>query len=77
MRHGAWYGQGVYTATGPRDPLLFAHGTGTIILARALKGRCEHRESATADSWTPAEDCCVFKDGAQLLPLFLLMIRER
>ena len=79
IANGDVHGRGVYAADGPRTPSLYAAsgGEGRVILARALLGR--HRDGAvrqapdeSLDSWRPRDDWIVFKDGGQLLPVYVL-----
>jgi hypothetical protein len=67
--HGASHGPGVYTATTSGGAIV---GAGCVILSRALKGVHSVRTAASADSWGASTQCLVFKDTAQLLPVFVV-----
>jgi hypothetical protein len=67
--HGASHGPGVYTATTSGGAIV---GAGCVILARALKGVHSVRSTASADSWGASTQCLVFRDTAQLLPVFVV-----
>ena len=67
--HGASHGHGVYTATTSGGAIV---GAGCVILARALKGVHSVRSTASADSWGASIQCLVFRDTAQLLPVFMV-----
>jgi hypothetical protein len=76
-RNGAAHGEGVYTAKGPESPWKYSSGTNRVIIARALPGKSEnveHKKNAAAatDSWSPKLDWIVFKDGHQLLPVYVV-----
>jgi hypothetical protein len=64
VANGSSYGKGVYTATGPASPMSYSQA-GKVILARALKG-------GGSDSWEVREDWVIFKDGSQLLPVYVV-----
>jgi len=68
--HGARYGHGVYTATGPNTPMgSYARGN-CVILAKALEGVRGAQEAS--DCWAPKLDWLVFKTGEQLLPKYVV-----
>jgi hypothetical protein len=69
---GTKFGQGVYTATSPTDPSTYTRGDKKLILARALVGTSGPDEKSGADSWTPNKDWRIFRDGAQLLPCYVV-----
>jgi hypothetical protein len=71
--HGASYGQGVYTATTSAVAQGVGAQTRSVILSRALQGTSgtSHTDTA-AHSWTGGANCIVFKDSAQLLPVFVV-----
>ena len=68
--NGSAHGRGIYTATGPQTPL--SYNQNRIILAKALKGTKADSDRPGADSWQPKQDWLIFKDGAQLLPRYVL-----
>ena len=72
VRHGAAYGHGVYTATGPKYPMVYANSAGTnaVILAKALEGT--RGLQGIDDCWAPRENWLVFKTGEQLLPKYVV-----
>jgi hypothetical protein len=71
--NGASHGQGVYTAT----TSTVAQGVGAlprcVILSRALQGKSgtSHTDN-TAHSWPAGGGCIVFRESAQLLPVFVV-----
>ena len=72
VANGSRFGKGVYTATGPATPLTsYGHGT-AVILAVAVEGAQTPAEAPGSDSWAPNGDWVVFRDGAQLLPRYVL-----
>jgi hypothetical protein len=55
-----------------------------VILAKALMGSCSEECNpsvrsigATDDSWKPERDWLVFRDGKQLVPLFVIHFEEK
>ena len=74
VKHGRTYGSGVYTATGPSAPMGYG-GAGRVILAKALVGEQAPSGVTTVDKYdscSPNNDWMIFKDGKQLLPLFVI-----
>ena len=72
--NGKNYGNGVYTATGPKTPMTYSKGNNKIILAKALPGQRSHNESrGDSDSWVPRDDWMVFRSGSQLLPCYVVV----
>jgi cold shock CspA family protein len=73
VRNGALHGHGVYTATGPKTPMQYAHigGSGNVvILSKALEGTRGAQE--ISDCWAPHDDWLIFKTGEQLLPKYVV-----
>jgi hypothetical protein len=70
VANGSSYGVGVYTATGPATPMTYSRRGNKVILARALKGT--GGAQGVGDSWEPQADWIVFKDGKQLLPVYVI-----
>jgi len=71
--NGSTFGAGVYTANGPNTPLL-KYGRGQcVILAKAVLGHSVGTHGALGgDSWRPQADWVVFKESAQLLPVYAI-----
>ena len=74
VKNGQVHGKGVYAATGPQTPEKYAIDGNKIILARALPGRDGTSATADCDSWKPIRDYVVFRQGAQLLPEYVIHI---
>jgi hypothetical protein len=74
VRHGAAYGNGVYSATGPAIAMGYNGGNNRVILARALVGtqKQQPRADAETDSWVPQKDWMIFKSGQQILPCYVV-----
>jgi hypothetical protein len=78
IKHGRCFGPGVYTAAGPAVPAKYEFGGagGRVILAKALAGRPApanmHSPHCSFDSFYPNNESIVFKDGKQLLPLYVV-----
>ena len=73
VANGALHGHGVYTAKGPGTPMSYAGGGKEVILARALQGHLG--EEGNSDCWEPKGDWAVFRDGRQLLPVYVVRFR--
>ncbi|KAJ1495014.1 hypothetical protein T484DRAFT_2272450 [Baffinella frigidus] len=66
VSHGAAYGAGAYTATGPGTPMGYSSGTGCVILCLGLPG-------GPYDCWSGGgADVCIFAQGDQLLPRYVV-----
>ena len=76
VRNGATHGHGVYTATGPRRPERYAPNSKKIILARALPGISGTAETDHCDSWRPEKDYVIFRQGDQLLPVYVIHLNN-
>jgi hypothetical protein len=74
VAHGSAHGPGVYTAISPSTPQQYARGTNAIILAKGLRGRDIHRHTSdpSANSVCPNSDWIIFKQGCQVLPLYVV-----
>ena len=74
IAHGAAYGNGVYTATGPRDALSYNGGCNMVILAQGLQGAHSEAVRAGADSWRgkAGSDWAIFRTSEQLLPVYVV-----
>jgi hypothetical protein len=72
IKNGAAFGNGVYSATGPRTPMGYAQGAGCVILARAVKGNHGPGPGTDCDSWCPHSDWLIFKAKEQLLPVYVV-----
>ena len=73
IAHGDAYGKGVYTATGPKTPIVYAqngNARNCVILAKALEG-VKGRQNVD-DCWAPKDDWLVFKTGEQLVPKYVV-----
>jgi hypothetical protein len=71
IANGAAFGNGVYTAKGPRTP-MGTYGRGkAVILCKALPGKIS-KIVGEGDSWAPNEDWLIFKTAKQLLPVYVL-----
>jgi hypothetical protein len=71
--HGASHGQGVYTATASIVSQGVGGQTRSVILSRALPGTVgASYADAAAHSWSAGSDCLVFRESAQLLPVFVV-----
>jgi hypothetical protein len=73
VKNGTKHGLGVYTAKGPDTPMVYSQrhgGNSQVILARALPGLSGRQ--GDGDIWTPEGDCIIFKDSAQLLPVYVV-----
>ena len=69
VAHGSVYGRGVYSATSPNTPMMYAAGVQQVILALALK---EKPGQSRGISWEPRKDWIVFRSGSQLLPRYVV-----
>lgn len=70
----ACHGKGVYTATGPTTPLIFAENCNKkkqVILAIGLNGATGTVEEE-GDSWEASKDYKIFKRGEQILPCYVV-----
>jgi hypothetical protein len=82
IRIGALHGIGVYTATGPDTPMIYAAGPGSsggsVILSQALIGRegkaPDNRMEAPddVDSWAACGDYRIFRDASLVLPKYII-----
>jgi hypothetical protein len=71
--HGASHGQGVYTATTSAVAQGVGVQTRSVIQSQALQGRSGNTHvDTTAHSWPGGASCIVFRDSAQLLPVFVI-----
>jgi hypothetical protein len=71
--HGASHGQGVYTATTSAVAQGIGVQTRSVMLSRALRGTVgASYVDTTAHSWPGGARCIVFRDSAQLLPVFVV-----
>jgi hypothetical protein len=71
--HGDKFGQGVYTATISAVSQRLGLQTRSVILSRALQGKTGKAYADTAaHSWPGGLSCIVFRDSAQLLPVFVV-----
>ena len=71
IANGRVYGNGVYTATGPKTPMCYTQGNKKVLLAKALSGD-RGIDDRSGDSWVPKSDWMVFRSGAQLLPCYVV-----
>jgi hypothetical protein len=69
IAHGAVYGAGVYSATGPNIAMDYMSGGNQLVLARGLVGRSQGHDP---DSWSPNPEWLVFKTAEQLLPCYVV-----
>lgn len=80
IANGAVHGNGVYTATGPTDPMVYGKDTGCVILCRGLIGRQTKGDKGAlgGDSWVANghEDWMIFRTAQQLLPKYLVFFRK-
>ena len=74
VANGTVYGNGVYSAKGPGTPMCYSKSGGgkAVILARALQGNIGPQGSPSSDCWEPKGDWAIFRDGSQLLPLYVV-----
>jgi hypothetical protein len=78
VANGAVFGAGVYTAIGPRTPMMYSarENASCVILAQGLRGvfHATEQGDATADSWRGKvdSDWCVFRAAEQLLPVYIV-----
>eukprot|EP01043_Picozoa_sp_COSAG02_P052745 COSAG02_NODE_5730_length_4084_cov_2.138269_2_plen_898_part_00 len=75
VANGTAYGQGVYTATGPKTPMGYSRGDSSIILAKALKGNFKPSKVDGLDSWSngsAGSDWLIFADDEQVLPVYVV-----
>lgn len=80
IKHGSAYGRGVYTAIGPQTPELYSKNSKQLILSKGLLGKYQSNQrsgktkTGQIDSWSPKskKDWRIFKDSAQLLPLYVI-----
>lgn len=74
IRNGAKYGHGVYTATGPKDPVAYSQRARSkqVILARGLVGIKNSHSWATEGH----PDWLIFANGGQLLPSYIVEYEE-
>ena len=70
VAHGAAHGSGVYTAKGAGTPMGYTGGAKEVILARAMQGSVGAQGSS--DCWEPQSDWAIFRDGKQLLLVYVL-----
>jgi hypothetical protein len=76
VRNGTVYGHGVYTGIGPSAPLKYGHGH-AVILALSVCGAPEQHDDGRCDAWDPpGRDWRIFREGCQLLPVFVLFFCE-
>jgi hypothetical protein len=76
--NGAQYGRGVYTATSSIKACKYSTDSGCLILSRSLQGKsgASHTDNI-AQSWPGGDEgCIVFRDSAQLLPVFVIHYAE-
>jgi hypothetical protein len=78
QENGASYGRGVYTTTEQGTAVLYSEKRKCrqVILAQGLRGK-HGRKISEGDSWLASfgrgpSATCVFRDGAQLLPVFVI-----
>lgn len=75
IANGAAYGNGVYTAIGPKTPMDYSRANSSIILCSGLLGKEKRSESDMGfDSWPgpPDQDWMIFKTAEQLLPQYVV-----
>jgi hypothetical protein len=77
LANGATFGSGVFTATAANEACQYNSDSGCVILSRALQGKSgkSHADN-TAHSWPAGDDCIVFRESAQLLPVFVIHYTE-
>jgi hypothetical protein len=74
VAHGSAHGLGVYTAISPSTPQSFCAGSNALILAKGLRGKQtqNHHTNKKANSVCPNADWIIFKEGCQVLPLYVV-----
>ena len=80
VANATYYGQGVYTATGPgskstTSPLYYSRFSRRVILAQGIKGVFQDVKigDESADSWRGGrDDWCIFRSKEQLLPVYVV-----
>lgn len=71
VANGTAYGRGVYTSTAADTAHQYGAGR-QVLLARALTAREGTRDDGICDMWRPRPVWAVFREGRQLLPVYVL-----
>jgi len=78
IKNGRAYGSGVYTSCETRLPVSYSKGSKALIMSRALVGKTGKANRGVSvqgrrlDSWEPTREIRVFRDAAQLLPVYVI-----